>query len=69
MERTLPPITEPVSKKELWNIFLREVYSAKDLITEKEVREMLSSVGLDYDQEKAKCNSMTDEEIFATILA
>lgn len=48
MTRELPPITEPVTREELMNIFYREVYSVKDILTEKDVRGLLSSVGIDY---------------------
>lgn len=65
----MKPITEPVTHSELWNIFLREIYSARDLITETDVREMLSSIGLDYDQQKAKYEHVTDDEILAMIQA
>ena len=54
MTRELPPITEPVTREELMNIFCREVYSVKDILTEKDVRELLSSVGIDYDKARSE---------------
>ncbi len=42
-------ITTPVSRSELMNIFIREVYSAKDLLNEQTIREMLTKFGVYYD--------------------
>ena len=67
MKRELPPITEPVTREELNNILLREIYSARNLITKDFVRELLSSVGKDYDTEKAAADKMTDAEILQMI--
>lgn len=67
MKRELPPITEPVTREELNNILLREIYSARHLITKDFVRELLSSVGKDYDTEKAAADKMTDAEILQMI--
>lgn len=53
-KRELPPVTEPVTHEELMNIFYREVYSVKDKLTEANVRELLSSVGLDFDRVQAE---------------
>lgn len=60
-------IAEPVTKAEVYNLFARETFSAINLINENVVRQMLSSVGLDYDAEKAKAKSMTDAEILQLI--
>ena len=67
MDRALPPITEPVTRTELWNIFLREVYSARDVLTESNIRTILHSVGIDYDKVAAELESMTDAEIIQMI--
>lgn len=67
MNRTLPPITEPVTRAELWNIFLRELYSVKDILTEDDIRAMLQSVGVDYDKAAAEAAQMTDEDILRLI--
>ena len=67
MKRELPPITEPVTREELDNLFLREVYSVRHLITEDFVRDLLSAVGKDYDTEKAAAAKMTDAEILQMI--
>ena len=53
-KRELPPVTEPVTREELMNIFYREVYSVKDKLTEADVRKLLSSVGLDFDRVQAE---------------
>ena len=53
-KRELPPVTEPVTREELMNIFYREVYSVKDKLTESDVRKLLSSVGLDFDRVQAE---------------
>ena len=63
MDRTLPPITEPVTRSELMNILMREVYSARNVLTEDSIRSMLRSVGVDYDKVAAETKSMTDAEI------
>ena len=67
MKRELPPITEPVTREELYNLFAREVYTARHLINEDFVRNLLSSVGKDYDTEKAAADAMTDAEILQMI--
>ena len=53
-KRELPPVTEPVTREELMNILFREVYSVKDHLTETDVRELLSSIGIDYDKALSK---------------
>lgn len=53
-KRELPPVTEPVTREELMNIFYREVYSVKDKLTEADVRKLLSSVGLNFDRVQAE---------------
>lgn len=53
-KRELPPITEPVTREELMNIFYREVYSVKDKLTEADVRKLLASVGLNFDRVQAE---------------
>ena len=53
-KRELPPVTEPVTREELMNIFYREVYSVKGKLTEADVRKLLSYVGLDYDRAQAE---------------
>ena len=40
MKRELPPITEPVSKEEVINIFLRELYSIKDSMDDETMQRM-----------------------------
>lgn len=67
MKRELPPITEPVTREELNNILLREIYSARNLITKDFARDLLSAVGKDYDTEKAAADKMTDAEILQMI--
>lgn len=46
MNRTLPPITEPVSKEEVVNIFLRELYSIKDSIDDETMQRMFDKAGI-----------------------
>lgn len=67
MNRTLPPITEPVTSAELRRLFLREVYSAKDILNEDNIKMLLSSIGVDYDQARADAENMTDAELLALL--
>ena len=46
MKRELPPITEPVSKEEVINIFLRELYSIKDSMDDETMQRMLDEAGI-----------------------
>ena len=46
MKRQLPPITEPVSKEEVGNIFLRELYSIKDSIDDETMQRMFDEAGI-----------------------
>lgn len=63
MSRKLPPITEPVTRAEVWNLFLRELFSIKKRISPDELRKMLEAIGLDYDTKVAAADAMTDEEM------
>jgi ribosomal protein L12E/L44/L45/RPP1/RPP2 len=62
-------ITTPVTRSEVMNIFFREVYSAKDLLNEQTIREMLTKVGVDYDEARSKAESLTDSEILEMLKA
>lgn len=46
MKRELTPITEPVSKEEVVNIFLRELYSIKDSIDDETMQRMFDEAGI-----------------------
>ena len=46
MKRELPPITEPVSKEEVVNIFLRELYSAKDIMDDETMQRIFTEAGI-----------------------
>ena len=46
MKRELPPITEPVSKEEVVNIFLRELYSVKDSMDDETMQRMFDEAGI-----------------------
>ena len=46
MKRELPPITEPVSKEEVVNIFLRELYSVKDSMDDETMQRMFNEAGI-----------------------
>ena len=46
MKRELPPITEPVSKEEVINIFLRELYSIKDSMDDETMQRMFDEAGI-----------------------
>lgn len=46
MKRELPPITEPVSKEEVVNIFLRELYSIKDSMDDETMQRMFDEAGI-----------------------
>lgn len=46
MKRNLPPITEPVSREEVINIFLRELYSVKDMIDDKTMQRLFTESGI-----------------------
>lgn len=45
-KRKLPPITEPVSKEEALNIFLRELYSIKDIIDDETMQRIFTEAGI-----------------------
>ena len=46
MKRELPPITEPVSKEEVINIFLRELYSIKDSMDDETMQRLFDEAGI-----------------------
>ena len=46
MKRELPPITEPVSKEEVINIFLRELHSIKDSMDDETMQRMFDEAGI-----------------------
>ena len=46
MKRELPPITEPVSKEEVINIVLRELYSIKDSMDDETMQRMFDEAGI-----------------------
>ena len=62
-------ITTPVSRSELMNIFIREVYSAKDLLNEQTIRKMLTEIGVDYDKARSEAEGLTDSEIIKMLQA
>jgi len=62
-------ITTPVNRSELMNIFIREVYSAKDLLNEQTIRKMLTEIGVDYDKARSKAEGLTDSEIIEMLKA
>ena len=51
------------------NIFIREVYSAKDLLDEQTIRKMLTGIGVDYDKARTEAESLTDSEIIKMLQA
>lgn len=62
-------ITTPVTRSEIMNIFIREVYSAKDLLNEQTIREMLTKIGVDYDKARSKAEGLADSEIIEMLQA
>lgn len=62
-------ITMPVTRAEIMNIFIREVYSAKDLLNEHTIRKMLTEIGVDYDKARSKAEGLTDSEIIKMLRA
>lgn len=62
-------ITTPVTRSEVMNIFIREVYSAKDLLDEQTIRKMLTEIGADYDKARTEAESLTDSEIIKMLQA
>lgn len=46
MTRELPPITEPVTHEECINLFLRELYSVKDIMPVETMRKILAPTGI-----------------------
>ena len=46
MKRQLPPITEPVSKEEVGNLLLRELYSIKDSVNDETMQRMFDRTGI-----------------------
>ena len=71
MSRELPPITEPVTRAELMNILYREIYSARDILNEDNIRKLFKVIGIDYDKARteAEANPMTDAEIIRLLYA
>ena len=62
-------ITEPVSRSELMRIFFREVYSARNLLDETAIRQLLTKIGIDYDEACTKAESLTEAEIIEMLKA